>query len=714
MTTYTNHLTHEKSPYLLQHVHNPVDWYPWGEAAFAKAQREQKPIFLSIGYSTCHWCHVMARESFENDEVAALLNTHFVSIKVDREERPDVDGVYMAYVQATTGGGGWPMSVWLTPDLKPFLGGTYYPVEEKWGSPGFKTVLLRIAQAWASDRERMMAAAEDALAHLRQATAVAPVTSRALDAEWSDHAYAQIKASYDARYGGFGDAPKFPRPSEPDFMLRYHARTGSPEALTMTLHTLRAMAEGGMYDQLGGGFHRYSVDERWHVPHFEKMLYDQGQLACTYVDAYQVTRDPFYAAVARGILDYVIRDLTGPQGQFFSAEDADSEVPGKPGSHAEGAFYVWAYAEIETVLGTPDAAIYCFHYGIEASGNVRHDPHNEFTHKNILYVAHSVADTAKKFGTTDDTLRVLLADSHRKLLAHRTARPRPHLDDKTITAWNGLMISGFARAYQALGDVRYLTAATKAAAFIRTYLYDSDTSVLLRRHRDGEAAIAGYADDYAFLIKGLLDLYEAGFDVQVLEWALTLQAKQNELFRDKHTGGFFGTTGEDETILLRTVTDYDGAEPSASSVSALNLLRLAQMTDTPQTETQAEETLAAFSVQLTRLPHAMPALLVAFEFRLATPRQIVLAGRLDADDTRALLYEVNTRFIPSKVILLADGAHGQAALARRFKFIAALQPIDGKAAAYVCENGSCKLPTTDPARLARILEIPRREPDSGG
>ncbi len=723
MPAHTNRLIDEKSPYLLQHAHNPVDWYPWGEEAFEKARRENKPIFLSIGYSTCHWCHVMARESFENEAVAAILNAHFVAIKVDREERQDVDKVYMTYVQATTGGGGWPMSVWLTPDLKPFLGGTYYPPEDKWGRPGFKTVLTRVAEAWASDRDRIVAAAEDTLKRLREAAAAAPDAALALDAKSLDDAYAQIKASYDPRHGGFGGAPKFPRPSAPDFMLRYHARTlrqsstlrteatagqagqaGTRDALDMTLHTLRAMAEGGMHDQLGGGFHRYSVDERWHVPHFEKMLYDQGQLACTYLDAYQLTRDPFFADVARGILDYVLRDMTGPEGQFYSAEDADSDIPGRPGEHAEGAFYVWEHDEVADVLGGDAAASFSFLYGIEPGGNVRDDPHGEFPRKNVLYVAHSIEDTAKRFNKTPEAMRELLGKARAKLLTHRVSRPRPHLDDKTITAWNGLMISAYARAYQVLGEARYLEAAVNATGFIRTHLYDSDLGVLQRRHRDGEAAIEGYADDYAFLIKGLLDLYEAGFDVRHLEWALALQDKQNALFWDAAAGGYFGTTGEDPTVLLRTKEDYDGAEPSVNSVSALNLLRLAQMTDHPEYATRAKKTLAAFSRQLARAPHAMPAMLAALDFQLGQPMQIVIAGSPNAADTRTLLREVNARFIPNKVVLLADGAAGQEALARRFDFIASLHPIDGKAAAYVCENGACKLPTTDPAKLAALLD----------
>ena len=707
-TRPTNRLVLESSPYLQQHAHNPVDWYPWGEEAFEKARRENKPIFLSVGYSTCHWCHVMEHESFENEEIAAILNAHFVAIKVDREERPDVDKVYMTYVQATTGGGGWPMSVWLTPDLKPFLGGTYFPPDDKWGRAGFKTVLTRVAEAWAADRDSVVAAADGAMEHLRQAAASIPSAPLAPGSEWLDRAYAAFQAAYDPRHGGFSNAPKFPRPSVLDFMLRYYARTGSQEALDMTLHTLRAMAEGGMYDQLGGGFHRYSVDERWHVPHFEKMLYDQAQLVCTYLAAYQITRDPFYADVARGILDYVLRDMTGPDGQFFSAEDADSGVPGRPGEHAEGAFYVWEQDEVARVLETDAAKILSFRYGIEEKGNVRSDPQGEFPRKNVLYVAHSIEDTAKRFNKTPEAIRELLAEARASLLTYRASRPHPHLDDKTLTAWNGLMISAFARAAQVLDEPRYRAAARKAAAFIETRLYDKPSGELKRRYRQGEVSIDGFANDYAFLIQGLLDLYEADFDVRHLEWALALQQKQDELFWDTAAGGYFGTTGKDPTVLLRAKEGYDGAEPSASSVSALNLLRQAQMTDQRKYSKRAEEVFSAFSHSLSRAPHALPAMLAALDFQLGHPRQIVIAGDPRAADTLDLLRTVQVRFIPNKTLLLADGDQGQKTLARYYPFISKLSPIDGKATAYVCENGACQFPATDPVALEKALGSPKK------
>jgi uncharacterized protein YyaL (SSP411 family) len=712
--SHTNRLVHEKSPYLLQHARNPVDWYPWGEEAFAKARKENKPIFLSVGYSACHWCHVMRRESFESEEIAAVMNEHFVNIKLDREERPDVDRVYMTFVQATTGSGGWPMSVWLAPDLKPFHGGTYYPPEDRWGRPGFKTLLARIAQAWKHDRETILAAADNVTRQLEQFTAVRADTSVELEKTLLEQGYRQITSSYEPRYGGFHLAPKFPRPVTLNFMLRYHARTGTQEALDMALFTLRKMAEGGIHDHIGGGFHRYSVDDFWHVPHFEKMLYDQAQLVWSYLEAYQITREQFYADVARDILEYVLRDMTGDRGQFYSAEDADSPLPDNPADHAEGAFYVWEQREIEAILGKDAATIFSHHYGVRPKGNAPSDPHNEFVNKNILIVRHTIEDTAKKFGKSESELLAILADARRQLFAVRAKRPRPHLDDKTLTAWNGLMISAFARAAQVLDEPRYLAAAQKAAGFIESKLYDPKTGKLLRRYRDGEAAIDGFVDDYAYLIQGLIDLYEASFEVKWLERAIALQNKQNALFWDNDSGGYFTTTGRDPSIILRLKDDYDGAEPSPNSVAALNLLRLSQMTDNAEFRGLAEQMFSVFSARLQRAPSAMPQMLVAFDFHLDKPKQIIIAGKPDAADTRAMLRAVHARFIPNKILLLADGGAGQQALARRLQFIKSVKMLDGNATAYVCENYVCKLPTNDVATMLRLIVAQPQPATTGG
>jgi uncharacterized protein len=714
---HANRLAQEKSPYLLQHAHNPVDWYPWGEDAFAKARRENKPIFLSIGYSTCHWCHVMAHESFENEEVAAILNREFVNIKVDREERPDVDRVYMTFVQATTGGGGWPMSVWLTPDLKPFVGGTYFPPEDRYGQPAFKTVLERIATAWKENHDKIVEQGGKIVDALRESQSAGRVEGKS-DASVLGDAYRQLDRSYDPKEGGFGNAPKFPRPVVLNFLMRFYARDRKNEsgqhALEMTLFTLRKMAAGGMHDHIGGGFHRYSVDRYWHVPHFEKMLYDQAQLAVAYLDAFQITQDRQYESVARDILDYVARDMTSKEGGFFSAEDADSLVvaAGADRGHpetAEGAFYIWTKKEIEAALG--DAAeIFDFHYGVQPHGNAPEgsDPHDEFRGKNILIERHTIAETASHFRKGEEEIGKLLAQSREKLFSIRVKRPRPHLDDKIIAAWNGLMISGYARAAQVLDPVtagRYLGIATRAAKFLQANLYDSSRKVLYRNYRGGRSDIEGFADDYAFVIQGLLDLYEASFDVEWLKFAAQLQETQDGLFFDEKNGGYFSTIGKDESVFLRMKDDNDGAEPAASSITALNLLRLSQFQDDKAVAERARKTIDAFAGTLSHFPSAMPQILVALDYALSKPRQIVIAGTKDAPETKALFGEVHRHFLPKTVLFLADGAEGQKYLGEKNEAIRAMSSIDGKPAAYVCENFTCKAPVTDPKQLAALLKL---------
>jgi uncharacterized protein YyaL (SSP411 family) len=690
---HANKLIHEKSPYLQQHAHNPVDWYPWGEEAFEKARREDKPVFLSVGYSTCHWCHVMERESFESADVAEILNRNFVPVKVDREERPDVDRIYMAFVQATTGGGGWPMSVWLTPDLKPFYGGTYYPPFDAYGRPGFITVLRKIAEVWSSDRTRIAQSSSQVIEQLQRHLAAGEQAGARLDEGIFEAAYHQFRRGFDPQFGGFGGAPKFPRPVVHNFLLRYHARTGNAEALEMVLLTLRRMAAGGMHDQLGGGFHRYSVDERWFVPHFEKMLYDQAQLAVSYLEAFQITGEELYAGVARDILDYVLRDLTGPEGGFYSAEDADSIVdPANPKEKGEGAFYVWSRAEIEEALGQPLADWFCRCFGVEDQGNVRNDPHGEFTGKNILLYQEADVETAQ----------AALAQAKERLLGARSRRPRPHLDDKVLTSWNGLMISAFALAAQTLGEERYLEAARRAARFILNKLYDPATGILLRRHRDGEAAIHGFLDDYTFLLAGLLDLYEASFEIEYLQTAGRLAEKTIELFEDAG-GGFYSTAEGDDSLVLRLKDDYDGAEPAGNSVAVLGLLRLAEMTGRQTFRRAADRTLEAFSSRLQSMPVTLPQMLVAADFAFSKPKQILIAGSKTEPGTRALVGEVWRRFLPRRILLLVDD-ESRRALARELPVVEQIQPIAGKAAAYVCEDYTCQLPVNDVARLAELLQ----------
>ena len=617
-----NRLVQEKSPYLLQHRNNPVDWYPWGEAAFEKARRENKPIFLSVGYSTCHWCHVMEHESFENNATAELLNASFVSIKVDREERPDVDRVYMSFVQASTGQGGWPMSVFLTPQLQPFFGGTYFPPQDLWGRPGFSTVLTNLAEAWRSNPEGLTTRGREVIAALREhldRKRGSGTQSPALGAggpAFLEAACEEIGRAFDSEYGGFGGAPKFPRPVTPGFLLHAHGRDAN--SLEIALFTLRKMAAGGMYDHLGGGFHRYSVDRFWHIPHFEKMLYDQGQLACVYLDAWQISGDPAFASVAGEILNYVQRDITAPGGGFYSAEDADSPVPESPHETAEGAFYLWTQEEIERLLGD-EADLFIRAYGVEAEGNAPagSDPQGEFRGKNTLIRRNTDEELAPLVGKTPEAVALSLESSRRMLLEVRSRRPRPHLDDKIVTAWNGLMISGFARGGALPDGAQFVEAAERAAAFIAENLWRD--GALLRSYREGPGVTPGFADDYAFLIQGLLDLFEAGKNPRWLQWAGQLQEKMDALFWDAEGGGYFSTTGDDPSVLLRTKEEYDGAEPSPNSVAALNLLRLGALLDNEALWKRGETVIDTFLVDPSQSARAMPAMLTACRFALNGP-----------------------------------------------------------------------------------------------
>ena len=730
-----NRLAAERSPYLRQHAHNPVDWHPWGAAAFARARTEQKPIFLSIGYATCHWCHVMARESFEDAAIAAQLNRDFVPVKVDREERPDVDRLYMTYVQAATGAGGWPLSVWLTPDLQPFFGGTYFPPDDRYGRPGFPAVLTALAQAWAGQREQLVAEGArvtEALRHYPEAGAAAgdgEVTLAAAAEAAIEGCFQQLAGSFDPAYGGFGGAPKFPRPAVFNFLFRHAAARGAAEgaaAVRLAAVTLRRMAEGGVHDHVGGGFHRYSVDAEWFVPHFEKMLYDQAQLAVSYLEARQATGDERYAWVARGILDYALRDLAGPGGGLCSAEDADSVIPesgdrkpdSQPGKeeHAEGAFYLWSKAEIDRLLGE-DAGMFCAHFDVQAGGNVppERDPHGEFRSKNILRQRQPLADTARQAGLEPEAAGDRLQAGLTRLRDARAQRPRPARDDKILTAWNGLMISALAKAGQVLGEPGWTARAAVVADFLRRELHDETTGQLYRSFREGRGDIPGFAEDYACLIQGLLDLYEAGFDIGWLQWAERLQAKMDELFWDSAAGGYFNSRADDPAIIARLKEDYDGAEPAPGSVAALNLVRLAWMSgegDRPAgTEPAAPGHLdrARRCVESTRrqweaAPHALPQMLCALELLMAPPRTVVLAGTPGAADFQALAAVLHERLGPRRALLAADGGEGQRWLSGRAPYLAAMTPRGGRATAYVCENFTCREPVTEPAALRRLLQ----------
>jgi len=716
----SNRLIDEKSPYLLQHAHNPVHWYPWGPEAFETARREDKPIFLSIGYSTCHWCHVMERESFSNPDIAAIMNAHYVCIKVDREERPDVDKIYMTAVQAIAGRGGWPLSAWLTPDLKPFFGGTYFPPEPRWGQQSFPEILERIAEMWKNEREKLVESGAHVGAFLAESLTKGEGPAEDPDPSLFEEARAGLEDQFDAENGGFGGAPKFPMPVYYHFLLRDHARTKNPESLEMAVASLHAMARGGLRDHVGGGFHRYSTDARWHVPHFEKMLYDNAQLAAVYVEAYQLTRDPAFAEVARETLDYVLRDLTHPEGAFYSAEDADSLLPdakdsqdlraeprapaASPGgeSHAmkgEGAFYVWTKNEIDEVLGPDAAPLFAERYGVQPNGNAAADPLGEFKGKNILFEARAIKDLAAARGLPEKDAVWTLREARRKLFDRRAARPRPHLDDKIIAGWNGLMISALAKAAQAFEEPRYLLAAEKAALFLHTRLYDAQARRLYRRWRDGERKIPGIADDYAFVVQGLLDLHEASFDLQWLDWAVTLAEEQDALFLDKDAGGYFLTAADhDENLIARVKEDMDNVEPSASSVAVLNVLRLELLTGREDFRRAAEMTLRFFTPTLRARALALPQMLSALAFALGQPRQIVLAGAPGAADTKALLRAVNRLFLPFKTLLLADGGPGVAR-----EILHGKAPRNGHAAAYVCVDKTCAPPVDTPEALAKLL-----------
>ena len=711
-----NRLAREQSPYLLQHAQNPVDWYAWGDEAFARARQDDKPIFLSIGYSTCHWCHVMEHESFESEAIAGLLNRDFVSIKVDREERPDVDRVYMAFVQATTGSGGWPMSVWLTPDLQPFYGGTYYPPESQWGRPGFREVLTEIARAWRDDRAQVLESAGQITARLAEIARTETNVGGAMPGPDALAATVrQFKGSFDRRRGGFGDGPKFPRPSELLFLLRESARTGDDEAREMVVTTLRAMALGGMRDHIGGGFHRYSVDGNWRVPHFEKMLYDQAQLVLAYLESAQATGDPFFAQIAEDTLQYVRREMTDAAGGFYSAEDADS-VPPEHANDAnarktEGAFYIWPVDEVRALLGE-DSRAYELRYGLLPDGNAPFDPHNEFTGKNLLYTARGIGDIAKELGREPEQVADALMQARITLFDARRKRPRPHLDDKVLTGWNGLMIAAFARASRVLsndaigrhsfgeggGLARHLETARRAADFLQRIMWDAKRQVLLRRYRQGEAAIDAYAEDYAFLIFGVLELFQADGDPRWLEWALALQQTQDRLFWDAD-GGWFSTTGEDPSVLVRMMEEYDGAEPSASGVGVWNLLTLAHLTGDSTHEERAQKVFTAFSARLTSLGRAVPFMAAALSTAHAASEQLVIVGDADSSERAALWGAAHARYRPFASMVPVVPGEMQERLAQHMPWVAAMTPHDGSAAAYVCRNFTCEAPTTDPDTL---------------
>ncbi|MGM0383616.1 MAG: thioredoxin domain-containing protein [Thermodesulfobacteriota bacterium] len=683
-----NRLLYEKSPYLLQHADNPVDWFAWGEQAFRKAKKEDKPVFISIGYATCHWCHVMAHESFEDEEIAQVLNTYFIAIKVDREERPDIDTIYMSVCQAMTGRGGWPLSLFMTHEGKPFFAGTYFPKLSRMGVPGFMDILTKIAFLWENDRGQLLEASEKITTHLTSILDSSTSTV-ALDLDILQKGYKQLEMSFDPTWGGFGTAPKFPIPHHLRFLLRWHKRSGDLRALKIVEETLDAMKRGGIFDQIGFGFHRYSVDRRWLVPHFEKMLYDQALLAMAYIEAYQVTENLKYAQAAHEIFTYVQRDMTSPHGGFYSAEDADSEG-------IEGLFYLFTPHEVTRHLGEEQGSLFCRFYHITEKGNFEEG-------RSILHVPQALQVFAEKEGMDIRKLEKILEDARRKLFAIRKRRIHPQKDDKILTSWNGLMITAFARGYQAFGNQAYVDAARRAADFVLKNLRTS-FGRLLRRYRQGDAAYPGYLDDYAFLIAGLLDLYEATFEVSYLEEAVQLNEAMIDIFWDKQGGGLYFSGQGNESLIMRSKEVYDGALPSGNSVAALNFLRLSRMTGDIKLEQRAEQLIRAFSKQVADQPMAYTQLLIALDFMIGPSQEIVIAGDATLANTQTMVRAIQRSFLPNTVVLLRlQGTEGKR-LSSLSPFVEAMSSIHNQPTVYVCENYACKAPIKDIDELKTVLK----------
>ncbi|MDQ8203381.1 thioredoxin domain-containing protein [Pelagicoccus sp. SDUM812003] len=699
-----NQLGRSRSPYLLQHADNPVHWMEWGEDAFRLAREREKPIFLSIGYSTCHWCHVMAHQSFENVEIAEALNQAFVNVKLDREERPDIDRIYMSYVQSTTGRGGWPMSVWLTPDLEPFYGGTYFPPEDRYGQVGFATLIQRISELWRSDRATLVdygKKSRDILMQSGQADLSGEV-AEANDA--FQLCLSQLESDFDPEYGGFGGAPKFPMAPTLSMLLEGVARLENARLRELLCQTLGKMADGGIWDHLGGGFHRYSVDRYWHVPHYEKMLYDQGQLAEAYAEAYRLTGVESFAGVSREIVDYVARDLTGRHGQLLAAEDADSAKPDASGEHGEGAFYVWTKTEINSLL-RDEAALFSAAYDIQVAGNAaaESDPHGELRGLNTLRRIPSKQIAVGDVERDEAKVEERLARSRAILFAARAKRPRPHLDDKVVVSWSALMISGGCRVYQATGYEGAYSVARDAANFIFQQLWDEETKTMYRVYREGRGDTMGFAEDYAGMAKACLDLYECDFNPDWIERSQVLLDALTVRFGDAERGGYFASQSGDRSVISRLKDDHDGAEPSASSLAALALLKLAAITDDESKREQARRTIEAFGEQWKGAPRAMPLMLVAATRFLEADQQIVIVGPNGA--TGPLAERANRHRKPFSALIAIDSSAAFPDVFRSNeklkRMIASVEP--GSVRAFVCEGFTCQEPVNTAESLDALL-----------
>jgi uncharacterized protein len=694
-----NRLTYEKSPYLLQHAHNPVDWYAWGPEAFEKAGKENKPIFLSIGYSTCHWCHVMAHESFEDPEVARLLNEVFVCIKVDREERPDIDNIYMRVCQMMTGSGGWPLTIFMTPDKKPFFAGTYIPKESRFGRLGMLELIPRIKEVWQSKHEEILKSADQITAALDQVSVNS--TGTELDESTLRTAYAQLASRFDEQFGGFASAPKFPTPHNILFLLRYWQSTGDEKALRMVEKTLQAMRYGGIYDHVGFGFHRYSTDSEWLVPHFEKMLYDQAMLAMAYIEAFQATAKMEYGETAKEIFSYVLRDMTDQMGGFYSAEDADSEG-------VEGKFYIWTEDEVRQILKGEEADLIISVFNIEKTGNFKEEATAKSTGTNILHLKRSLTEIALKMKTSVEELNKRIETARQKLFTYRNKRIHPHKDDKILTDWNGLMIAALAKGAQVCNKPEYADAAERAIDFILKTMRRQDGR-LLHRYRDGQAAVLANVDDYAFLIWGLLELYETTFDTGHLKTALDLNKELIKYFWDEQRGGFYFTADDAEELIVRQKEIYDGAVPSGNSVEMLNLLRLSRITADSDLEKKAIKIMLAFSSDVINVPSGYTQLMVALGFGIGPSYEIVIVGDPQAMDTKDMLNVLRRHFIPNKVVLLKPDDQKSPDIIRLAEFTKDQSSIDGKATAYVCLDYACMMPTTDTEKMLELLKVPPRK-----
>ena len=680
---FTNRLIHETSPYLRQHAHNPVDWYPWGQEALDKAKREDKPILLSIGYSACHWCHVMERESFENEAIAEVMNAHFVNIKVDREERPDLDTLYMNYVQMTTGSGGWPMTVFLTPDQIPFYGGTYFPPEDRFGRPGFGRLCLTLAEAYREKKEEIEARGPDIVQSLAAMNTLPPGAGKVTAASL-DLAFDQLAPRFDRTHGGFTGAPKFPGSMSLAFLLRHFSRAGRQEGRDFVALSLQKMARGGMYDQLGGGFHRYSVDERWLVPHFEKMLYDNALLSRLYLEAYQLDPQPLYARVVEEILDYVVREMLNPQGGFYSTQDADSE------GH-EGKFFIWTPREIGEILGEEEGKVFCRYYDVTAQGN--------FEGANILNVPRPLEQVARELSLSPGELSRILSEGRQRLFREREKRIKPHRDEKILTGWNGMMGVSFVEASVVLQRADYLEVARRNARFLLKHLCRKGR--IFRTHKDGVSKLRGYLDDYANLVEQLLALYQATGEREWLDQAVIYNDAMLELFWDREQAAFFLTGKEHEKLVTPVRDVYDNATPAGSSVAVFNLLKLAILTGNMEYRSIAETNLESMHLPLTRYPNGFGYLLGAADFYLGPVKEIAVVGDPESGETRRLLEVVHGRFLPNKVVAILDPNATDGA--GDLPLLEGKTLVKGRPAAYVCENYTCKAPVTEPSQLELAL-----------